>query len=241
MTGSADRLIERDRSVIVAADVATLDHLDRLVIATHDVEGIGGYKIGFALGYRFSAKGSVDAVRAHTRLPVMWDHQKAATDIPDMSKEFASIMKEAGVDAAILFPQSGPATQESWTKSLQDAGVRVLTGLHMTHPKFLKSEGGYIDDTAPLLAFELAARLGVTDFIVPGNKLEAVQYYKESLDQLLGEGNYTLNAPGFITQGGEISEMAKVAGPRWNAIVGSAIYKAADMRAAAELVTANIR
>lgn len=241
MAGNSERLIDRDKSVIVAADVATLDHLNRLVEATHNVGGIGGYKIGFTLGYRYTIKGTVDAIRAHTRLPIIFDHQKAATDIPDTGKEFAQIMKEAGVDAAILFPQSGPVTQEAWTKSLQDTGVQVLVGLHMTHPKFLDSEGGYIVNNAPKIAFEQAVNLGVRDFVVPGNKVEAVSSYRELLDEIAGAGNFTLNAPGFITQGGQVTAFALQAGPRWHAIVGSGIYRQTDMKAAAEQVTSQIK
>lgn len=52
-----------------------------------------------------------------------------------------------------------------------------------------------------------------------------------------------LYAPGFIDQGGIITECGKVAGENWHAIVGSAIYKKEtrdEMKKAAILATSQI-
>jgi hypothetical protein len=143
-----------------------------------------------------------------------------------MGGQFAKMLKRAGVDAAILFPHSGPATQWEWTKACQGEGLRILVGLAMTHSQFLVSEGGYISDDAPVRAFELACAQGVTDFVVPGTKLAWVTKLRGVLDEKLGHGEYDLYAPGFISQGGDISECARAAGLRFHAIVGSALYKA---------------
>ncbi|MDP2864307.1 MAG: hypothetical protein Q8N73_01445, partial [bacterium] len=89
----------------------------------------------------------------------------------------------------------------------------------------------------------IAAENGVSNFVVPGNKTEFVLRYRELLEKLLGQGNFTLYAPGFIAQLGIISETGKVAGESWHAIVGSAIYKAEgveNMRKAALEVTSQI-
>ena len=235
----AERLIPRDKSVIVAADVE-LSKLDSLIKATYEVEGIGGYKIGFGLGLR-SLKMVASLVRETTDLPIIYDHQKAGNDIPPMGAELVDVCKEAGINAVILFPFAGPATQEAWTKAAQDADLTVLVGGHMTHEKFLVSEGGYITDDAPERIYHLGATLGVRNFVVPGNKTDFVQRYRKLLEEILGPENFDLYAPGFITQGGSISETAQVAGKKWHAIVGSGIYKAEDMRKAAEQVTAQIR
>lgn len=228
------------RSVIIAADVAG-DKLSPLVKATHDVPGIGGYKVGLALGLDISLPETVRRVREFTNLPIIYDHQKAGNDIPAMGSEFARVCYKAGVDAIILFPFSSPVTERDWIKAAQDRGLSVWVGGHMTVPNFLESEDGFIADSAPERIYQIAAESWVTDFVVPGNKVEYVGKYRQLLSDLMGDGSFTLNAPGFITQKGEISEFAHVAGKKWRAIVGSAIYKATDMRAAAELMTAQIR
>jgi orotidine-5'-phosphate decarboxylase len=89
----------------------------------------------------------------------------------------------------------------------------------------------------------MACQFGVTNFVVPGTKLDWVQRIRGWIVEEIGEGNFSLFAPGFITQGGDISECGKVAGDSWHAIVGSAIYgKSTDeeQRQAAMMVTQKI-
>lgn len=219
-------IIQSKRSVIVAADVPNLGKLANLAEGMVGVTGIGGFKLGLTLAMQdlFVA---VSAVRRSLgpSFPIIYDHQKAGNDIPDMGKQFAEVLKNSGVNATILFPFAGPATQEAWTKACFDAGLQVLTGGVMTHPQFLVSEGGYIADESVERIYRLACKLGVRDFVVPGNKINWVKQIRSALVEELGEGNFVLYAPGFITQKGDISECGQAAGNEWHAIVGSAIYK----------------
>ena len=236
----SERIIQADRSVIVAADVQA-EKLSKLVESTYLVEGIGGYKVGLALALEKGLPNIVDLILYHTDLPVIYDHQKAGNDIPAMGATFAKVCSKAGVDAVILFPFAGPKTEKDWIQACQDQGLGVIVGAHMTQPNFLASEDGFIADESPDRIFTLAVEEGVRDFVVPGNKVEYVQHYKELFDNLLGIGNFTLYAPGFVTQGGEISEFAAIAGSQWHTIVGSGIYNAEDMTFAANEMTKNIR
>lgn len=144
------------------------------------------------------------------------------------------------VDAVILFPFSSPVTQEEWTKAAIAVGLIPIVGGHMTHKQFLRSEGGYIANDAPERIYRSAAQQGVKDFVVPGNKLEFVSKYRDIIEKELGEGNFVLYAPGFISQGGDITETGQVVGNRFHAIVGSGIYKQDDMHAAAIQVTSQL-
>ncbi|MFH1423973.1 MAG: orotidine 5'-phosphate decarboxylase / HUMPS family protein [Candidatus Nealsonbacteria bacterium] len=219
------KLITLEKSVIPACDVADLDKLYDLVAATKDVPGIGGYKIGLELAIPYGLAAIVKSIRyQHTQLPIIYDHQKGGTDIPELGTKFAKAVKGSGVDAVILFPFGGAATEEAWIKACQDAGLTVLVGGHMTQAKFLDNEGGFISFNAPELIYKIAAKNGLTDFVVPGNKTDFVLQYRQVLNEVLGEGKFTLYAPGFISQGGDITETGKVAGGNWHAIVGGAIY-----------------
>lgn len=236
-----DRIISRQRSVIVAADVNDIGELTYLAQQVKGVSGIGGFKIGLRMAFKDIVV-AVSSVRNfyNSTVPVIYDHQKAGNDIPDMGKGFADDLAKAGVTAAILFPFAGPVTQEAWTKSCFDAGLQVLTGGIMTHPKFLFSEDGYIADEAVETIYRLACQLGVRHFVVPGNKLDWVKKIRGWLVEELGEGNFVLYAPGFIDQGGNIGECAQVAGDEWHAIVGSGIYKQKNIHEAAIKVTQQI-
>jgi len=236
-----DRIIDTKKSVIVAADISNFAELRDLARAVKGVPGIGGFKIGFRMAFK-DILTAVRIIRWNHRsdIPIIYDHQKAGNDIPDMGRGFAEDLKGAGVDAVILFPFAGPVTQEVWTKDCFNVGLQVLTGGMMTHPKFLVSEGGYIANDAPEKIFRLACQLGVNHFVVPGNKLRWLNFLRRILVRELGKDGFVLYAPGFITQKGDISECGKSAGNEWHAIVGSAIYKAKDMREVAINITEQI-
>lgn len=237
-----DRIILTKKSVIVAADVPDFPSLGNLVRRISGIPGIGGIKVGFRMAFKNLAE-AVSIIQTNYNeedVPIIYDHQKAGNDIPAMGKGFADDLIEAGVTATIIFPFAGPTTQEVWTKSCFDAGLQVLTGGIMTHEKFLVSEGGYIADEAVEEIYRRACRLGVRHFVVPGTKLEWVKKIRGWLVEELGKGNFVLYAPGFIDQGGNINECAEIAGNEWHAIVGSAIYKAENIREAAIAVTSQI-
>lgn len=218
------KLIIVQKSIIPACDVASQVKLREIAIATSDIPGIGAYKVGLRLGLR-GLKRATSIIRKQNELPIIYDHQKGGTDIPDLGEEFAQDLKSFGVNAAILFPFGGAATERKWIKACQDAGLTVLVGGHMTQSEFLESEGGFIADSAPERIYTIAVENGVTNFVVPGNKVEFVVKYRQLLERLLGKGNFTLYAPGFVKQGGNISETGDAAGENWHAIVGSALYK----------------
>ncbi len=219
------KLIALEKSVIPACDVADLDKLFDLIVATKDVPGIGGYKVGLELVITYGLSAIVRSFRIqHCQLPIIYDHQKGGTDIPELGTKFAKVVKGAGADAVILFPFGGAATEEAWIKACQDAGLVVLVGGHMTQAKFLQSEGGFIADSAPEEIYRIAVKNYLTDFVVPGNKTPFVLKYRQLLNEVLGEGKFTLYAPGFISKGGYITETGKVAGGKWHAIVGGAVY-----------------
>lgn len=234
------RLIERDKSVIVAADVRP-NELEDLVKATRNVDGISGYKIGFNLGLRMGLSRVVDVIRNYSDLLIIYDHQKAGTDIPDTGREFAEAVKDAGVDATILFPFAGPKTQIEWTEACQKANLDVIIGGHMTHDEFLSPSGGYIYPGAPEKIYRTALEMGIMNFVLPGNRPQLVRFYREVIERYQEPGTYDVFSPGFIDQKGVISEYALVAGPRWHAIVGRGIYATADIHNAALMVTSQIR
>jgi orotidine-5'-phosphate decarboxylase len=219
-----DKIIKLDRSIIPACDVTDITTYRKLVKAVYGIEGIEALKVGLALALKYGIPRIAEETRAEGDLEIIYDHQKAATDIPDMGKVFAEVMKSSKVNAAILFPQAGPATEEEWIKELQLVGVGVIVGGEMTHPEYLDPEGGYIVETAPEMMYRLAVRKGVRHFVVPGNKPEKVAKYRGIIQDACGDDDFVLMAPGFVKQKGKIEDTAKAAGNCWHAIVGSGIY-----------------
>ncbi len=222
-------IIRLKKSIIPSCDVSSMEKLSKLVKSTCSVKGVGAYKIGFELVIPFGMEKVVRTIRKHTKLPIIYDHQKAGTDIPDTGPKFMRACRLA--DAVILFPQAGPETEAAWIKSAQQEKMRVIVGGEMTHQAYLKSAGGFIDDNAPKRMYVIAASMGVTDFIIPGNKPEKAMEYASLIKAKIK--NPVFYSPGLIAQGGSISDLAKKL-DSWHAIIGRAIYEAKDMRKAAE-------
>ena len=149
------KLIKRQKSIIVAADVPDAQALRKLVKNTHRVRGIGGYKVGLELVLAHGLPKLVSIIRKYTSLPIIYDQQKAATDIPEMGKRFAHACQSAGVNSVILFPFGGAETEISWIKACQKAKLITIVGAHMTQPRFLASQGGFIANSPPTPGPEL--------------------------------------------------------------------------------------
>jgi orotidine-5'-phosphate decarboxylase len=223
MAEEKTRLIDVDRSIIPACDVQTLQQLERIVQAASGLEKVRAYKVGFSLGLIYGLPAVVGIIKnIDPSAKVIYDHQKASTDIPDTGGVFADTMKRSGVDSAILFPQSGPMTECAYIRALSELGVHVIVGGEMTHAGYLATDGGFIADDSPARMYSVAGQNGVSDFVVPGNKPQKIAEYRQFLK---GMGfNPVFYSPGFISQGGDISDAANAAGDRWHAIVGRAVY-----------------
>lgn len=237
------RVIKADRGVIIACDVPNMDWLSHIVKQTHDLEGIVGYKTPVALAEKYGLPALVKTIREFTPKPIIHDGQKACNDIPKTQKHRVAVAKESGVDAIIGFPFTGPATQEAFIKACETYNIVPIMGGDMTIDKFTRSEGGYIADNALLEMYTFSARLGVVNFVCPGNKPGNMLYYYENLVEIVKEVSGTLPriySPGFSKGGAATSvesKMAsalKVASPSWYPIVGEPIFDVIDIRAGAE-------
>lgn len=225
-------LFHLTRGIIPACDVETLEDLSAIVKKTHDIEGVVGYKIGCTLALAFGLSKVTDCIGAYSNLPIIYDHQKASTDIPQLGEKFAEACRRSDVKGVILFPQAGPSTEESFISALLRRQMTPIVGGEMTHPRYLAKDGGFIRNGAPKEMYEIAARNGVEHFILPGNKPEALQEYDKIIAPIIDEPRYCM--PGIGTQGGDIEiAFEAVRNRAAYAIIGSSIYKAKDMRKAA--------
>src|SRR5215208_1952347 len=106
---------------------------------THDVEGIVGYKLGVVGALRLGLRGAVKAIRDITDLAIIYDHQKAGPDIPDMAGKYASICKDTGVRGLILFPLAGERSVREFVGHAQRAGLVPIVGGALPFPEYYVS------------------------------------------------------------------------------------------------------
>lgn len=236
------KIITANRSVIPACDVSSMDDFEELVKQTARIDGIGGYKIGFELGLRYGLPVVVATARRHTDKPLIYDHQKAGTDIPDTGKKFMELMTEAGISAVILFPQSGPETERAWICRAMENKLGVIVGGIMTHNAYMVSESGYISDEGALNMYRVAINAGVRNVVVPATKPAVMAAVNKIFEQAMIPPVFF--APGLGVQGGNFEEVTKALGENWHAIVGRDITGAKDRNygeAATKVVSELIR
>jgi orotidine-5'-phosphate decarboxylase len=225
-------LFHSKRGVIPACDVYDLQTFRRLIEATYDLEGIVGYKLGALLGLTYGLPRVINIIHQYTDLPVIYDHQKAGTDIPQLGEKFASTCADAGIAGVILFPQAGPQTEAAFIDALFEKKLVPLVGGEMTHLQYLTHDGGFIRDDAPVEIYTLAAEKGVNHFILPGTRPAVIKRYHILLSGLVQEPEYSM--PGIGKQGGDItSAFHALEGAPAYAIIGASIYEQKDMASAA--------
>ncbi|MHC1635349.1 MAG: orotidine 5'-phosphate decarboxylase / HUMPS family protein [Candidatus Methanospirareceae archaeon] len=235
------KLFKSRYGIIVACDAVDIGVLRRVIEGTRDVEGVEGYKIGAMLALRYGLFRICEEITAYTELPIIYDHQKLGTDIPEIcGGGLLEVCEEAGIRAVIIFPQSGLETLRATVKGCLRLGLIPIVGGEMTHPRYLQSEGGYIADDAPERIYLDAARLGVEYFVVPGTKVERMRKYRLLLEREVGEPKFLF--PGIGEQGGDITRAFEAVHPFSSyAIVGRAIYTARDIRGVAERLSRVIK
>ncbi len=235
-------LFSERRGIVVACDVPDLNSLRKLITATASLPFICGYKVGMELALAQGLNEALRTIKQITTKPVIYDHQKFGTDIPDIcGGRVLDIIQAIGIDAVIVFPLSGIETLRSTIDGCRSRGIEPLVGGEMTHKGYLVEEGGYIENAAPERIYRDAAALGVTTFIVPGTRLASVCQYRKVIEPSVSSPSYLFPGIG-KGQGGDIVKAIKSVAPHSAyAIVGRGIYAEPDPTAAASTLWTAVR
>lgn len=227
-------LFSEPRGIVVACDVPRLNSMSELIQATTSLPFIYGYKVGMELALARGLSEVLMTARQVTTKPIIYDHQKFGTDIPDIcSGRVLDIIRDAGVDAVIIFPLSGNETLRSTIEGCRSRGIEPIVGGEMTHKGYLTEEGGYIENTAPGRIYQDAAALGVRIFIVPGTRLANIRQSRTTIEASISSPSYLFPGIG-KGQGGDIVEAFESVAPHnCYAIVGRGIYAEPDPAVAA--------
>jgi orotidine-5'-phosphate decarboxylase len=213
--------------ILIALDVDSLDRMQRLVDRTTTIHGVVGYKVGLTATLRLGLGRAVERLRTSTDLPLVYDHQKAGPDVPDMAAKFAATCHEAGVDALILFPIAGPRAVVAFSASAYANRLLPIVGGDLPFPDYNASGGGYVIDDALEKIFHKAIEVGVDHFVIPGNTATKVAHHARWLVEKIEVP--VLFVPGIGALGGSIGEaFAAAPGCRVYAVIGRAIYDAPD-------------
>lgn len=231
----------RGRSGLVPAlDMATLDELERVVRATTGVEGVTGYKLGLTAVLRLGLTPAMARLRELTDLPILYDHQKAGPDMPDMAGKFTAICAEAQVSGLILFPVAGPTAVRNFGGEALKQGLIPVVGGEIPVPDYTVSGGGYLADDALDRIMADAAAVGVDHFVLPAHDPASIERRCGWMRDSLADPVVFLT--GFGPLGGSIPEALSRAGRMSgrHAIVGRLVFAAADPGEAARRLAGEI-
>lgn len=232
-----DVRLRTTHGIVVALDMESLDDMKRVVDQTTKLEGIVAYKVGLTATLRLGLGGAVRHLRAVTDLPLIYDHQKAGPDVPDMAPKFSATCKEAGVDGLILFPLAGPRAVVEFAGSAYQHRLLPIVGGDLPFPDYNASGGGYVIDDALDKIFRKAIEIGVDHFVIPGNTPDKLRHHARWLVEKLEQP--VLFVPGIGALGGTIADtFAVVPGCRVYGVIGRAIYGAANPAEAARRLAA---
>ena len=236
MSGTADGGVQvRFRSaagIVPALDVEDTDRACRIVERTTNVDGVVAYKLGLTCTLSAGLAKAVAALRSVTDLPIIYDHQKAGADLPDMAAKFARTCKAAGVDALILFPLSGPTGVRQFVGQAIDNGLLPIVGGDLPLPDYNVRGGGFVSGSALAKIFELSVSLGARHFVVPATNTRKLARVARQLAQHTDKP--ALFLPGIGALGGSIGKAFQMASQcECYAVVGRALYEAPDPAEAA--------
>jgi orotidine-5'-phosphate decarboxylase len=228
-----DVRLKTTHGIMPALDADSLDAIARVVEATTRIEGVVAYKVGLTATLRLGLEGAIRMLRAVTDLPLIYDHQKAGPDVPDMAAKFAATCKAAGADGLILFPIAGPRAVDEFVGHSHRNRLMPVVGGDLPLPDYNVSGGGYIADDALARIFDRAIPLGADHFVVPANVPAKVAAHARTLLERIDVPSLFL--PGIGALGGSIGDaFAAAKGCRCYAVVGRAVYAAPDPAEAAK-------
>jgi orotidine-5'-phosphate decarboxylase len=206
-------------SIIPSMDVDIEDMVRIIDNVKNLKKEVGGLKIGSLLIWKYGLEKVVSEIKSVCDLPIMFDAQKAGTDIPSIVEEQVRLVADVDIDAFIASPLgSGSKTLESFIKTSFECDVTPIVVLEMTHPManaFLKEDVGEKILTQSL-------EMGVENFVAPANNPERIRIYRN----LASEKDKTIKifSPGVGPQGGG-PDTAVEAGTDF-VITGRSVYQA---------------
>ena len=216
-------MFDSQLGIIPSLDVdikEALEIVEKIKDLKHEIAGL---KIGSILAWKYGLIKVVEDLRETCDFPIMFDAQKAGTDIPDIVKEQVNLVADANIDSFIASPLgAGSATLEAFTKACFERDVIPIVVIEMTHPHF----DAFLSEDASEKVLKQSLDLGVENFVAPANKPDRLKLYKNIAREM--NSNIKIFSPGVGPQGGG-PDSAVRAGTNF-VIVGRSIYQAENPR-----------
>jgi orotidine-5'-phosphate decarboxylase len=228
-------LFNLDHGIVVECNFASTKKLESIVESTNGLDFIVGYKVGAELTLASSIGDIVKSIRKFTNLPVIYDHQKFGADDPYFcGGSFLETLKNAGVDAAVIFPHGGIESLKAAVNKSIGTGLIPIVGGDMVHKGYTTEEHGYLDSSAPQKMYIDGANLGAKHFVIPCTRFDRMRIYCHRLAGMVGNPVLFITGVGGNVCNDLIKACEVVKQYRSYAVIGKEITDAKDYREAAQ-------
>jgi orotidine-5'-phosphate decarboxylase len=181
-------LFKLNHGIVISCNFNGFQKLEETIKSTSNLPFVAGYKIGIELVLRSGLSKVVNSIRKYTDLPIIYDHQKFGSDVPEIyTKSLFEAIKSSGADALVIIPHAGKETLNISVKRCFEVGLVPIIGGDLVHKGYIIEEGGYIDNNAHQRIYLDAARLGVSHFIMACSRLDRIKTYCHQLGSIVGQ------------------------------------------------------
>ena len=226
-----------NHGIIIEYNFTEKNNLDNIIKSTHDLPFIVGYKIGAEIVIKSGVEEVVKTIKNYTDLPIIYDHQKFGTDSPQIcSGTILETIKSGGVDALIIFPQSGIETLKSTIKKCIEIDLIPIVGGDMVHEGYTSEENGYIESSSSQKMYVDGASFGAKHFIIPCTRFERMRIYCHRLGNIVNNPTLFIAGVGLEYCKDLLKACEIVKKYRSYAIIGKEISEDKDPRQASEKI-----
>ena len=181
-------LFEQKNGVIIDLGYLQDKFLIDAIDATNSIPFVVGYKIGALPVLEAGLKDTLRSIRKISSKPLLYDHQKLGSDLPDIYKgRILDLIKSYGADGVFLFPLGGKEVLEAMiNKCIEIELIPVVCG-DLSYKGFFAEEGGYIDIDVQQRIYLDAASYGVSHFMMSCNRVDRIKIYCHQLGGIIGQ------------------------------------------------------
>jgi orotidine-5'-phosphate decarboxylase len=181
-------LFEQKNGVIIDLGYLQDKFLIDAIDATNSIPFVVGYKIGALPVLEAGLKDTLRSIRKISSKPLLYDHQKLGSDLPDIYKgRMLDLIKSYGANGVFLFPLGGKEVLEAIiNKCIEIELIPVVCG-DLSYKGFFAEEGGYIDIDVQQRIYLDAASYGVSHFMMSCNRVDRIKIYCHQLGGIIGQ------------------------------------------------------
>ena len=181
-------LFEQKNGIIIDLSNLQDKSLIDAIKATESIPFVVGYKIGALPVLEEGLKDTLRNVRKISSKPLLYDHQKLGSDLPDIYKgRLLELIKSLGADGIFVFPLGGKEVLEAIINKCIDIELTPIVCGDLSYKGFFADEGGYIDIDIQQRIYLDAASYGVSHFMMSCNRVDRIKIYCHQLGGIIGQ------------------------------------------------------